>query len=172
VEQVMTQSELIMQSERLGFRLLEKRDLEDLKRLDQDPEVRAFFPDGVLSAEQIKERILTSRASFAESGFSDFAVVERDTGQFAGRAGFALTEWGDVEVGYVFLKEYWGRGFAQEALSVLLDWAKQNIRVPRIIAYAPTAHRASLNVMKKCGMRYVKSDTARDLVCDFYEFPL
>lgn len=161
-----------MQSERLGFRLLGRCDFEDLQRLDQDPEVRAFFPDGVLTSEQIKERILKSRTSFVENGFSDFAVIESDTGQFAGRAGFALTEWGDVEVGYVFLKEYWGRGFAQEALRALLDWAKQNLSVPRIIAYAPTGHRASLNVMKKCGMHYLKSDTARDIACDFYELPL
>ena len=84
----MPQSEYLLSSERLGFRLLEDSDFENLKKLDMDPEVRAQFPDGVLTPEQVKERISKNKASYLENGFGDFAAVELGTGEFAGRAGF------------------------------------------------------------------------------------
>ncbi len=162
----------ILTSERLSFRLFEDSDFEDLKRLDMDPEVRAYFPDGVSTPEQVRERISKNRACFAEHGFSDFVVIESDTGRFVGRAGFGMIEGGEIEVGYVFLEEYWGRGLAQEALRALLAWAGRSLSAPRILAFAPTEHAASLNVMKKCGMRYLKTDTMRGAECVFYEYPL
>jgi hypothetical protein len=56
----MAQTEYLFSSEQLGFRLLEDTDIESLKRLDMDPEVRAHFPDGVLTSEEIKQRVSTN----------------------------------------------------------------------------------------------------------------
>lgn len=172
MKQTKPHSEFIVTSERLGFRQPEISDLEDLKKLDTDPQVRTHFPDGVLTPDQIEKRISSNRASFRKHGFGDFAVIEIETGNFAGRAGFGLIQGGEIEVGYVFLKEYWGRGLAQESLRTLLAWAKQNLSAPRILAYAPNQHSASFNVMKKCGMRYFKTDNMRGTSCDIYEYPL
>ena len=137
-----------------------------------DPDVRAQFPEGILTPAQIKAHVANARASFREHGYGDFAIIERATERFAGRAGFGSLENGDVEVGYVLLKEFWGRGLAQESLRALLAWAKDTLAVPRIVAYAPQQHSASFNVMKKAGMRYVKTDEMRGVSCDIYEFPL
>ena len=168
----MSRSKLVLQSQRLGFRLPEEDDLENLISLDTDPDVRAHFPEGVLTLEQVRERIDMTRASFAENGFCDFVMAEIESGDFVGRAGFGILESGDIEVGYVLLKKYWGQGLAQEALKALLAWAKNAIDTPRILAYAPTTHTASFNVMKKCGMRYMKTDIMRNTECDIYEYPL
>lgn len=168
----MPQLEFMFLSERLGFRPLENSDFENLVELDMSPEVRAHFPDGVSTPDQIKKRISTSIASFRDNGFGEFAINELETSKFAGRAGFGLIEAGEIEVGYVFLKDHWGRGLAQESLRALLGWAELNIGVPRILAYAPKQHSASFNVMKKCGMRYLKTEGVHGAICDFYEYPL
>ena len=168
----MPQSEYLFSSKRLGFRLIEDTDFDALKELDMDPEVRAHFPEGVLTPELIKERISRNKASFRDNGFGDFAVVDLENGQFTGRAGFARMEGGDIEAGYLFLKRYWGRGLAQESLQALLIWAGENLDVPRIVAYAPRQHAASLKVMRKSGMRYFKTEEARGVECDFYEYVL
>lgn len=168
----MSEPRFVTTSERLGFRLLEDADLDDLVKLDTDPEVRAFFPEGALSPAQIRERIARNRAMFERYGFADFAAIELDTGAFVGRAGFGRMDDGEVEVGYVFLKAHWGRGLAQESLRALLAWAEASLDLGRIVAYAPTEHEASLNVMRRCGMRYVETATARGTSCDFYEYPL
>ena len=168
----MPQSEYLFSSKRLGFRLIQDADFDALKELDMDPAVRAYFPEGILTPELIKERISKNRATFRDNGFGDFAVVDLDSGQFSGRAGFARMESGDIEVGYVFLKRCWGRGLAQESLRALLVWAKDNLDVPRIVAYAPRQHSASLNVMKKSGMQYFKTEETRGVECDYYQYLL
>jgi len=161
-----------MTSERLGFRPFEDADFSDLERLDMDPEVRAHFPDGIATSAQIDARIARSKLSIEANRYPEFAVIELATGRFAGRAGFGLIEGGEIEVGYVFLKEFWGRGLAQESLRALLAWAKENLTVPRIVAYAPSTHSASLNVMRKAGMRLFKTDNMHGVSCDFYYYLL
>ena len=168
----MSRSEYPFSSKRLGFRLIEDADFEMLKELDTDPAVRAHFPEGPLTPEQIKDRIALHTASARDNGFGDFAARDLETGQFAGRAGFAPIDGGEIEVGYVFLRRFWGRGLAQESLRTLLNWAGHNLDVPRIVAYAPREHSASFNVMKKSGMRYFKTERARGVDCDFYEYSL
>jgi RimJ/RimL family protein N-acetyltransferase len=162
----------VLTSERLGFRPFEDADYSALERLDMDPEVRAHFPDGIATAAQIRARIARSKLSIEANRYPEFAVIELETGRFVGRAGFGPIEGGEIEVGYVFLKEFWGRGLAQESLRTLLTWAKDKVKVPRIIAYAPSTHLASLNVMKKAGMRFLKTDNAHGVACDFYEYSL
>jgi Acetyltransferases, including N-acetylases of ribosomal proteins len=168
----MVQPVYLLTSERLGFRLFEDSDFPDLKRLDMDPEVRAHFPDGISTPAQINARIARSKLSVQANVYPEFAVIELETGRFAGRAGFGLIEGGEIEVGYVFLKEFWGRGLAQESLRALLTWAKENLKVPRVIAYAPSTHSASLNVMRKAGMCLFKTDNMHGVACDFYQYSL
>jgi RimJ/RimL family protein N-acetyltransferase len=159
-------------SKRLGFRMLEDQDLQNLMRLDMNPEVRAFFPEGVSTPEQLRQKIIRSRKSFLQKGFGEFSVTDLKTNEFLGRAGFAELKNGEIEVGYLLLKEYWGKGIATEALCALLDWAGKTLSVPRIVAYAPNNHQASIGVMKKAGMRYLKTEPSHGVECTFYEFPL
>ena len=168
----MPEQRFVLESERLRFRPMAETDLEDLILLDTDPEVRAHFPDGVSSPPRILERIGRNRKSFEERGYGDFVLHCRDSGRFAGRAGFGEIEGGEIEVGYVLLKEFWGQGLAQEALKTLLAWARTAIPATRILAYAPVGHSASLNVMAKSGMTFLKTDRMREVDCTFYEFPL
>lgn len=168
----MVKSVYVLTSDRLGFRPFQDADFPSLERLDMDPEVRAHFPGGVSTPAQISARIARSKLPIEANRFPEFAVIELETGRFAGRAGFGLIAGGDVEVGYVFLKEFWGRGLAQESLRALLIWAKQNFQVPRIVAYAPSTHSASFNVMRKAGMRLFKTGDMHGVTCDFYEYSL
>lgn len=168
----MLEPDYALKSSRIGFRKLEENDLPKLVKLDMDPEVRAFFPGGISTPALLREKIAKSRASFLEHGYGEFSMTELKTKRFIGRAGFAALDDGEIEVGYLLLKEYWGRGLASEALAALLGWAGQSLSVPRILAYAPVDHQASLGVMRKAGMRYLKTATAHGVECRFYEYPL
>jgi len=171
-ETVMKECNYILTSKRIGFRMLEEHDFQNLVRLDMDAEVRAFFPEGVSTPQLLREKIIRSRDSFIENGFGEFSMTELKTNEFLGRAGFAALNDGEVEVGYLLLKKYWGQGLASEALETLLDWAGKTLSIPRILAYAPVNHHASIGVMKKAGMRYLKTETSRGVNCKFYEYPL
>jgi [ribosomal protein S5]-alanine N-acetyltransferase len=166
----------VLETERLRFRVMEAADEADLERLDGNPNVRAFFPGGIASRPTSQQRIANNRASFTEHGLCDFIVLDRATGAFMGRAGMHRMEDGEVEVGYLFFEEHWGKGFATEALRGLLAWARAaraagRLSCERIIAFAPARHLASLRVMEKSGMRPYKTDRLKgeDVDCVFHE---
>lgn len=163
----------IFDTERLSFRLMGPEHEANLERLDGDPKVRKFFPPKRPSS---KQRIENNRQSFRAHGFCDFALFEKDTGAFAGRAGFHLMDDGEVEVGYLFLPHLWGKGYATEALAGLLNWAKtlpvERFPRRRIIAFAGTDHLASLRVMAKAGMTKWKTESVDGMECAFYVAPL
>jgi ribosomal-protein-alanine N-acetyltransferase len=95
-------------------------------------------------------------------------MLERESGEFVGRSGFGLTETDEVEVGYLLHKKFWGKGYATEILTELLQWAKQNINADYIIALTPLEHIASQRVIQKCGLEHYKNEIIKSMPCCFY----
>jgi [ribosomal protein S5]-alanine N-acetyltransferase len=163
----------ILVTRRLALRLMESSDEANLELLDGDPRVRAFFPGGTSARPASRQRIEDSRASYATAGFAELIVEDRVSGEFMGRAGFKQMPDGEVEVGYLFLIPFWGQGFATEALQGLFGWFDAALAPKgRVIAMAPTGHRASRRVMEKCGMTWFKTDAHQGVECVFYELRL
>jgi [ribosomal protein S5]-alanine N-acetyltransferase len=54
--------------------------------------------------------------------------------------------------GYVLGQNYWGRGYASEALAYLVGWAIAQPRLRRAWAYCATENQASARVMEKAGL--------------------
>ncbi|VVC75360.1 hypothetical protein AQUSIP_06500 [Aquicella siphonis] len=157
-----------IKTDRLGMRLLQMSDLDLIAELNADPEVRKFFPDGVVNRKQTAERMREFISFYDSMGLPCFVIFDLETGEFIGRCGFGPIETGEIEVGYLIRRKFWNQGYASEALKALLDWAKGNIDADYIIAFTPTEHRASQRVMQKCGMKYYKVDIGHGLQCCFY----
>ena len=88
-------------------------------------------------------------------------------GRLVGEAGLQELEAGpDVEVGYTLARAAWGRGYATEAARAVLRWGFAGLRLPRVVAVADPANRASLRVLEKLGMarRACATATARRMV--------
>src|SRR5580658_261055 len=125
-----------MQTKRLGLRLLEGKDIIYLEELESDPDVKQFFPDGARDRAKTEDMIKRFISAYEEKGLPCFLLFDLESDEFAGRAGFGITETGDTEVGYVFHKKFWGKGYASEAVARLLRYAREHINVDYIIAYA------------------------------------
>jgi RimJ/RimL family protein N-acetyltransferase len=54
--------------------------------------------------------------------------------------------------GYVLGREYWGRGYAAEALTYLVQWSDLQPRLRRVYAYCATENTSSSRVMEKAGL--------------------
>lgn len=54
--------------------------------------------------------------------------------------------------GYVLGREYWGRGYASEALAHLVNWADSEPRLRRAWAYCAAENPSSARVMEKAGL--------------------
>lgn len=163
----------LFHSQRLGFRLLSHDDLENYAKLDTDPTVREFFPAGVININQVKQNIQKNIDFYKQNQFGVLVAIELASGNFVGRCGFGKLPSGEIEVGYVFLPAFWSKGYATEALIRLLEWAKDNMNVADyIIAYTPTGHQASIRVMQKAGMTFMKNAIEDNEELVYYRFDI
>ena len=87
----------------------------------------------------------------SENGFCRWAVVERSSGEIIGSCGFARLATEEVEFGYLFARQVWGKGFATEAASACLKYGFEKIGFEKVIALTDVTHERSQNVLKKIG---------------------
>ena len=87
-------------------------------------------------------------------GYAQWRVAERSTDRLAGIAGLQPLDGGpEVEVTYALAPAAWGRGFATEAAGAALRFAFEEAGLPRVTGIAKPGNSASLEVLRKLGMR-------------------
>lgn len=147
---------ITLTTDRLILRSARESDLEELCRLNGDPEVMRYVGAGnPQDAAQTATSFQRYRQMEADHpGYGVWVAVERNSHQFIGL--FFLVPYaqtGEVEVGYRLLQEHWGCGFATEGARVVIEHGFQALRLKRIIAIAYPQNSASIRVLEKCGMR-------------------
>jgi ribosomal-protein-alanine N-acetyltransferase len=163
---IMNQSYLF-KTERLGFRLVAEGDFDCLLMLSTaDPETWSS------DSAEIDERIKNDIKHFSEKGYGAFLVFDIESGEFIGRAGFGDIQNDEIEVGYVVLEKYRGKGYATEMLKALLLWAKGHINKNRILSITDVHHAASERIMQKAGMIFSKKDKIDGIDSVIYEYKL
>ena len=65
----------------------------------------------------------------------------------------------DVEVGYAFYPQFWGRGLATEISRACLDFARDRFGLDTVIAVTTPSNLASQNVLRKIGLTYEREVT-------------
>lgn len=60
----------------------------------------------------------------------------------------------EIDLGYAFLPEYWGQGYATEVAQALLNYAINTIKLPRIIATTQLENQQSIKVLERIGMQF------------------
>ena len=150
----------ILETERLLLRHLVMDDLNALYRLYSDPEVRQYFPEGVLNYEETKEELewfLNGHPKYPELGL--WATIHKPSGKFIGRCG--LLPWtiegqNEVEIAYLLDKEFWGQGLASEGALAIRDYAFKKLGLPRLVCLIDPKNIASQKVAEKIGMTLEK----------------
>ncbi len=140
-----------------------------LTRLARDPLVVRYIGDRKSwSPERIDQVTLWAAEHWRANGFGWLVATERGSGQALGFAalnllgeGTAGLDPGELEVGWWFLPEAWGRGFATEAAGALCVQAFEHVGAPSIIARVQPANIASLAVAERLGMWHELDTTGR-----------
>jgi RimJ/RimL family protein N-acetyltransferase len=142
----------------------------DLYTLHTDTEVNRYRPHHAdWSLEKARERIEGYIAHQREYGFSTWRVTLH-VGTFIGRVGLRCwPETSEYELGYSFQREHWGRGYATEAASTILNWAFENTDLNSITAMATLNNTASRRVLEKSGLRYRETRTINAVAYAIYE---
>jgi RimJ/RimL family protein N-acetyltransferase len=61
-----------------------------------------------------------------------------------------------LHIGYFIARAYWRRGLGAEAVKALLDFAKSELHLSRVLADVEKGHSASERIMQKFGFALVR----------------
>ena len=107
---------------------------------------------------------------YRRDGYGMWAVELKPERKFIGRFGIQwLEELEEIEIGWMLHKKYWGRGLATEAARASLEYGFDQCGLDRIIAIAEPENLASIRIMQKLGMSFVKKLTWRKQKVVYYE---
>lgn len=157
----------IPNSNRLSYKLIDESDSEFLFQLDQNPEVMRYINGGSMtSREDIKNKFIPRHDAYKNQikgwGLWKVTITEnqQDIGWILARPMDFFSEnpiWDDIELGWRFLQSTWGKGYASEAAIQIHQALAQLPENKFFSAIAMHGNDGSVGVMKKMGMKYIKS---------------
>jgi len=126
--------------------------LEGLADLGRDPEVRQFtyVPDPWVEG---FERTWLERYDQPDGSRAGFAIVDEADEAFLGMAALVTLdlEGRQAEAGYIVAPSARGRGIASRALTLLTDWALDELALERVELRITVENAPSIRVAEKCG---------------------
>ncbi|MBU2972478.1 GNAT family N-acetyltransferase [Pseudoalteromonas sp. C2R02] len=173
----------IANSERLKFELMTDQDAHLFFELDQDPEVMRYINGGnMTSMEDVLNIYIPRMKSYTNEklGWGQWKVSITDTNEFIGWVLVRPIDFfsdnsqlDNLELGWRFKKITWGKGYATEAAKSIALAVSQTKSVSKISAIALECNLASIKIMTKLGMKYIKTyihkDPLGDIEAVYYE---
>jgi ribosomal-protein-alanine N-acetyltransferase len=136
---------------------LRERDFEKLTALYENEEVRKYL-GGVCAASEAEEKLRTATQSPDEHNFT---VRLKDAATVIGLITIAPHhDAKNTEISYMFLPQFWGKGFAKEAINAVLDFCKSNLKLKRVVSETQSANENSCLLLEALGFK-IESETER-----------
>ncbi len=147
-----------IETDRLLLKQFTPDDADALYRIYRQPDLFKYMSnEKPLLWKQTEEVINSFRENWQKHNFGVWAVVYKKNQRLIGHCGLKFLEnTSEVQVGYLLLKSYWGKGLGTEAASATLKYGFEVVKLERIVAVAKSENIASRRVMEKVGMKYEK----------------
>jgi RimJ/RimL family protein N-acetyltransferase len=141
----------IIETERLILRMPVAEDFEAYARFMGEA-ATAQFVGGVQPRAVAWRGFVSIAGAWAIQGFSMFTVIDKASGDWAGRVGPWVPEgWPGTEVGWGIDARFQGRGYAVEAAAASMDWAVETFGWTDIIHCIAPDNHPSQGVARKLG---------------------
>jgi RimJ/RimL family protein N-acetyltransferase len=142
-------------TERLLLRPFTESDTDAYTAVLQSPEVRAslHLPDDTGRVDAWRQMAMWL-GQWDLRGTGQWAVAERSTGAFVGRAGLhwpPLPDWPGVEVGWALHPRYWGHGYATEAGRAAVEYGFGVLGLDRLVSVILPENTRSAAVAQRLG---------------------
>ena len=125
--------------------------------LFEDEEVARYIP--LRSAVQYQELFKESIADYENGPLGRWGIFDAQTGDFIGMClarNFKYIS-GQVEIGYVLAKKYWGKGIASEVSKVLVAYCFKHTDTSQVVAVTDLENIGSQKVLEKTGLKRLKN---------------
>jgi ribosomal-protein-alanine N-acetyltransferase len=151
-------SKLIFETERLTVRQYTSDDLQDFFRINSDEDVVRYIrkPKTFEETKQFLEETLEYYHKFPHLG--RWAAHEKSKGTFVGSAAIIpIPNTEDLQIGYAFLKEHWGKGYATELAAKGVEYAIAN-NIDPLYGVTESENVASQKVLLRVGFEFLKEE--------------
>ena len=146
-----------IETERMILRMYKNQDYEKVFKWTGDPKVNKFMMYTLYEkASDVKKWF---NILYQDEKQIELAFELKETGELIGGGGIGYDEKNDCwGIGYNLRPEFWGKGFTVEALSKMIEYAKEKYGVNKIEGTFAVDNIGSRRVMEKLGMSF-ESDT-------------
>ncbi|HET6668718.1 MAG TPA: GNAT family N-acetyltransferase [Pyrinomonadaceae bacterium] len=161
----------ILNTERLRLREITNDDAEFLLKLLNEPSFIENIGDRKVRTidDACRYALNGPIASYMQHGYGLYLVELQETGAPIGICGLVKREsLPDADIGYAFLPEFWGRGYALEATLAVKQYAFQQLKHKRLLAIVNPANASSIKVLDKLGLRFdrmIRMSEAEPEIC-------
>ena len=152
----------MIETERLIIREMVQSDLDALCRIMCDEEVIRAAYESAFSIEEVQGWLNRHLKRYEDYGFGLWAVVLKETNEMIGQCGLTIQSWKEqeiLEIGYLFQKAYWHKGYATEAAIACKEYAFSVLNASSVYSTIRDTHIASQNVAVRNGMKIIDKFT-------------
>jgi RimJ/RimL family protein N-acetyltransferase len=145
-----------LDTERLLIRPWVPADRPAFKAITEDGEVMRYVHGGLPYTEaEVDEWFARQARQIAEHDLCMGAVIEKESGRLVGLSGAQpLGTTGDLEIGWIFARDVWGKGFATEAGGAAMRHVLETLGRSRVVAIIDPPNEPSKRVAARLGMQY------------------
>lgn len=145
---------MIMTTERLYLREMKQSDYPALCKILQDAEVMYAYEhafDDIETQNWLDKQL----ERYNDNGFGLWAVILKETDEMIGQCGLTMQEFNGkhvLEIGYLFQKSFWHKGYATEAAIACKKYSFKVLNANEVFSIIRDTNIASQNVAKRNGM--------------------
>ncbi len=156
---------IILATKRLVLRRLSVDDSDFIVRLVNTPGWLKFIGDRNIHTKKQAATYLQNGPlkSYVENGFGLWLVMLKKGKNAIGMCGMIKREHlSGPDIGFAFLPEYHGKGYAQESVKGVIAHAKKKLKLPFVLAIVMPSNTASIHVLEKAGLSCRETIQATD----------
>lgn len=142
---------------RLTLRRLTTGDAPFILRLLNEPSWLQFIGDkNVRTLDDARQYLLKGPLDmYARHGFGLYLVELQPDRVPVGMCGLIRRDvLADVDIGFAFLPEFWGRGLGRESAAAVLEHARRDIGLQRVVAVTSVDNARSIQLLESLGFRF------------------
>jgi len=150
----------VVETQRLRLRQLTLDDRDFLIELLNDRDFLRHIGDkGVRNRADARKYLETGPlAAYRELGFGLYCVETKAESTAIGICGLVSRDGLDaVDIGFAYLPDFRGRGYGYEAGLAVLDYAREELALDRVVAVTSPENIGSIALLRKLGLEFDRS---------------
>ena len=143
----------ILETRRCIIRETTVDDVDAFYELYSDPEMTRYM-EGLFEDSEDEKKYTEDYINKVYSllGFGVWTVVQKETGDIIGRAGYSIRNgFDDVELGFLIGLDYQRQGYAYEVCSAILVYGRNILGFNKVLAFVKEGNRSSIRLCEKLG---------------------